>query len=321
MNRIATSFALAALILSLAACPKKDEQAAKPTPADAAADKAPEPPPADAAPEKAAVVDVTDAAFATPESILYLADQDVYLVSNINGDPFATDDNGSIAKVGPDGKVLEPRWIDGAKDDVKLDAPKGMAVRDGKLYVADITRVRIFDLATGAAKGEVVIKGATFLNDVAAADGKVYVSDSGLAPGFKPSGSDAVYELAADDKAAKKLIAGADLKQPNGVAVVDGNVWVVSFGGKELYRVADGKKADVTELPTGGLDGLAALGDGRVAVSSWEGKAVYVGKPGAAFTALAENVESPADLTVDAKRKRVLVPLFMGNALKFVPFE
>ena len=30
-----------------------------------------------------------------------------------------------------------------------MDAPKGMAISAGKLYVADITKVRVVDLASG----------------------------------------------------------------------------------------------------------------------------------------------------------------------------
>jgi hypothetical protein len=55
---------------------------------------------------------------------------DVYLVSNINGTPFAKDDNGFITRVTPgDEPALgESPWIDGKRDDVTLDAPKGMAL-------------------------------------------------------------------------------------------------------------------------------------------------------------------------------------------------
>jgi hypothetical protein len=74
----------------------------------------------------------------TPESVLYDAESDVYLVSNINGTPLEADDNGFISKVTPDGKITELKWIDGAKDTIKLNAPKGMAISGGVLYVADI---------------------------------------------------------------------------------------------------------------------------------------------------------------------------------------
>src|SRR4051812_13349001 len=37
----------------------------------------------------------------TPESVLYDADSDVYLVSNINGAPLDADDNGYIMRISP----------------------------------------------------------------------------------------------------------------------------------------------------------------------------------------------------------------------------
>jgi hypothetical protein len=314
------SSTLVATLLLGGACKKAEEPAATtPPPADKKETPPPPPPPVlDAAPPKPKFTEVTG--FQTPESVLPLADQDVYLVSNINGEPGKADGNGFISKVGPDGKVVELKWIEGGKNGVKLDAPKGMAVRGGELYVADITHVRVFDLATGKSKKDIEIKGASFLNDVAADADSVYVTDSGLTPDFKPTGSDAVYQIGKDDKA-KKLIADKELKGPNGLYVADGKVWVVSYGAKELYHVDGGKKADVTELPAGALDGIDALGDGRIAVSSWEAKAVFAGKPGDAWKPLIEGVESPADISVDAKRKQVLVPMMMSNVVRFYPIE
>jgi hypothetical protein len=90
-------------------------------------------------------------------------------------------------------------------------------------------------------------------------------------------------------------------------------VWVVSFGANELYQIEKGKKTNVTTLPKGGLDGLVHLGDGSFLVSSWDGKAVYRGKPGGAFTAVVENVTAPADIGYDTKRHRLLIPHFMDN--------
>jgi len=125
--------------------------------------------PAAAAPDPTAPIVIANAGFRTPESVLYDADSDVYLVSNINGEELAADANGFISRVDPTGRVVELKWIDGSRPEQALDAPKGMAFSDGVLYVADITSVRMFDGATGKAAGKVTIPGATFLNDVAAA--------------------------------------------------------------------------------------------------------------------------------------------------------
>ena len=70
-------------------------------------------------------IEVADIGLATPESVEYYAKEDVYLVTNINGSPFAADGNGFISKLKPDGSVVDLKWIDGTKPGVTLNAPKG----------------------------------------------------------------------------------------------------------------------------------------------------------------------------------------------------
>lgn len=130
---------------------------------------------------------VVQGGFQTPESVLYDPRADVYLVSNINGNPTGTDGNGFISRVSPAGRILALRWIDGTKQGVRLNAPKGMALFGTTLYVADITAVRMFDRSTGRFKGSIDVMGSTFLNDLAAgSDGSIYASDSGLKPDSVP---------------------------------------------------------------------------------------------------------------------------------------
>jgi sugar lactone lactonase YvrE len=256
--------------------------------------------------------------FSTPESVLYDEAGDRYLVSNINGNPSDADGNGFISVLSPDGQVTNAKWIAGGANKVKLDAPKGMAIAQGVLYVADITNVRKFDLKTGAPKGDVPIAGSTFLNDVSAgADGKIYVSDTGVKAtpkGMEPTGTDAVYVI--DKGKVKPLAKSKELGGPNGVLATDKGVLVVTFGSGELYRLdKDGKKADVTKLPEGGLDGVVSLGD-TLLVSSWKGSAVYRGKLGGSFEIAIGNLKSPADIGYDKKRGRVLVPHFMEDTVE-----
>ena len=256
----------------------------------------------------------------TPESVLYDDANDVYIVSNINGKPLDADNNGYITKLSPDGKVQTAKWIEGGKNKVTLNAPKGLAIIADTLYVADLDTVRMFDRKTGAPTGEVKIPGATFLNDLAATtDGRVLVSDSGMkasAKGFDPTGTDAVYSI---DKAKKvtPIAKSKDLNGPNGLYSAGDKTWVVSFGSNELYSLdAKGKKGDVKKLPKGSLDGLVALPGGDLLVSSWESSTIYRGKPDGEFTPVIENVKSPADIGYDTKRGRVLVPLFQGDEVQ-----
>lgn len=310
-----TASALAALAIAAPACKKPSDAPAKATQQPQQLPQQPTPAPEPAAP---AFKEITG--FSTPESVLVLPDGAGYLVSNINGSPADADDNGFISKVSPEGAIETLQWIDGATDKITLNAPKGMAIRGGKLYVADITAVRAFDLATGAAAGDIAIKGASFLNDLASDGDNLYVSDTGVDAAFKPTGNHAVYRIGADDKPVK-ILEGAGTEAPNGLAVASGadgkpQVWVNTFAAPEVYRIADGKKADVQSTPKGGLDGLAVLADGRIIASSWEGNALYAGKPGEAFTAIIEDVESPADFAIDQAKGKIFIPLFQRNAVR-----
>ena len=320
---------LAPLAFVLAACggsepaPAPPPPAAAPPPATApvasaapapSAETPPATPPAPAKPTP--LLSIKD--FATPESVLYDAKADVYLVSNVNGAPNAADNNGFISRVTPDGSKVDLKWIEAGKKGVKLDAPKGTAIVGNTLYVADISRLREFDATSGKPKGEIALAGATFANDVAAGpDGKVYVSDSGIKiddKGIAPTGTDAVYVV--EKGKAKVLAKGDDLGHPNGLLWANDKLWVVTLGSGEIYSLDKaGKKSDGEKLPKGALDGIIAVGD-SILVSSWEAQGVYKGKPGGPWDFVLSGLKAPADIGFDSKRSLVLVPLFQDNAVE-----
>ena len=265
---------------------------------------------------------VQEAGFSTPESMLHDTAADEYLVSNIQGSPLEKDGNGFISRLGTDGKVKKLRWIDGAADGVELNAPKGMAITGEKLFVSDIDVVRVFDRTSGKPLKTIEVTGAIFLNDVVAAeDGTVYVSDTGVkagAKGFEPvTGKAAIHQIAPDG-VVTTLIRNEELMGPNGLAIDGKTLWVVTFNGNKLIRIEKGQIAATTELPAAGLDGLVRRPDGTLYVSSWPESAVFSGKPDA-MTKIEGDLTSPADIAFDAKRNRVLVPLFQKNHVVFLP--
>jgi hypothetical protein len=250
--------------------------------------------------------------FESPESVVYDDVADRYLVSNVKG---------FISRLTPDGEVEALKWIESGKNGATfVDGPSGLALQGDLLYAADVRSLRIFDRKTGAPVGEVPIPGVTALNDVAATpDGRVLVSDTGVKfkedGSFEPTGTDAVYVV---DRAknVKPLAKAADLGMPNGVTVGAGKTWVVTMGSGELFSLDEsGAKHDAQKLPSGQLDGVVALG-GELLLSSWAASAVYRGTPGGAFVPVIENVRSPADIGLDTKRRRVLVPLFLENEVR-----
>ncbi|MDQ3695709.1 MAG: SMP-30/gluconolactonase/LRE family protein [Chloroflexota bacterium] len=267
-----------------------------------------------------------DIGLQTPESVLYDQVDDIYLISNINGNPFEADDNGFIMQLSPEGDVFAERWIDGAADDVDLDAPKGMAVVDDNLYVTDIDVIRVFDRTSGAPIGTVEIPGATFLNDLAAGpDDSLYVTDMGVqlddAGEMGPSGTDAVYRIDPDGTVTS-LVQAPDIATPNGVEVnANGDIYVVSFAeaGDVFLIQPDGGLVEVAQVPGGLLDGIIALDDGSLLVSSWGAMAVVrITADGEQITVV-DGIASPADLGYDSTRNLLLIPDFMGNRVLTVP--
>jgi sugar lactone lactonase YvrE len=279
--------------------------------------------PDEASPEPlpASTITVADVGFATPESILHDNDTDIYLVSNINGSPLEVDGNGFISRVSTFGEV-DLKWIDGATPGVTLNAPKGIATLGELLYVADINTLRWFDRRTGEPKGQLEIPGATFLNDVVAdPNGGVYFSDTGFqagADGFEPSGTDAIYRLNTD-MTLDTLARGAELGHPNGLALSGDSLYVVTFATPgEFYRLENGAKVDVVQLPKGQLDGLVIYRD-LLFISSWEGSSIFRGVLGGAIFEALSGVNAPADIGHDPFQHRLLIPLFSDNQLKIVP--
>lgn len=264
---------------------------------------------------------VSYAGFATPESIEYYADKDVYLVSNINGDPFAADDNGFISMVSPSGELLNLKWIDGARADTTLNAPKGMTILGQRLYVADINQIQVFSLPDGKQVNSITIYGSTFLNGMTPglSGDYLYVTDSGYLAGFKPSGTDAIYKMYANGQT-ETISKNNSIGHPNGIWEEGSRIVLVTFGSGKMFSLSrSGTYQSMPMPPEGGLDGLLRLDDGRFLISSWKGSAIYILNNDNTFSVLMDSLDAPADMGFDTKRQRVLVPLFRQNRLIFIP--
>lgn len=287
--------ALALPLLALAlACSSASPPAASSSKAESSREPGPVP---------ARVREIEVGGFATPESVLWDPQADVYLVSNISGEPTGVDDDGFISRVKPDGTIESLRWIDGKRDDVELSAPKGSCLSGELLLVTDITQVRRFDRTSGAAKGAIAIAGAAFLNDIACdAKGRAWVSDMATGSIHR------IDDVHADAVALELAVPGV-----NGLALDGERLWALAEA--ELFRVEAGQRLDVMKLPSGGLDGLVVRGKGTMLVSSWDAQAIFEIEPGSEPRYLYEGIESPADIGYDAERKRLLIPVFMHDRI------
>jgi sugar lactone lactonase YvrE len=279
----------------------------------ACAREAPPPP----MPERVAVAE----GFATPESVLWDADQQVWFVSNINGSPTEKADNGFLSRLTRDGAVETLQWVAGGRDGVTLHAPKGMALVGDTLWVTDIDAVRGFDRRTGAPVAAIEFGAeAVFLNDMTVGpDGALYVSDTGIrfgAEGPEHPGPDRVFRVTGREVTV--LAEGDHLAWPNGIVwdAANDRFVLVPFGGTTLLGLGtDGATTPIGEGP-GQQDGVVILNDGRILVSSWADSSVFAVGPGGS-TPVVTGVESPADLGLDPARSLVAIPLFMQNRVEF----
>lgn len=206
-----------------------------------------------------------------PEAAVLDQDAGVIYVSNVNGDPAAAAGNGYISRLSPTGEVIEQQWVTG------LDAPKGMALHDGKLYVSDITKLRVIDVAGGEVSASYDAAGSKFLNDVTVHDdGRVFVSDMMRDQIWKLEGDQ--FELWLEDPA---------LENPNGLVAEADRLVVASWGVMTEgfstkvpghLKVVDYQTKEVQSLggqPVGNLDGIKPDGKGGYLVTDWMNGGLY----------------------------------------------
>lgn len=309
MHNSLRAFSLIGAVLATAACAKSEQK-----PAEA-------PPPA--GPQRMGEA----SGLKTPESVRYDASQDLWFVSNINGNPSQKDADGFIVRLTADGAAMDSTpFIEGGKKGVTLHAPKGMALVGDTLWVADIDNVRAFNARTGAPIASIAIQGASFLNDVAAGpDGSIYITDTGVKFDEKGNmthpGPDRLVQVIGRQY---KVVANfANLVGPNGVAYDAANqrFLINAFASPNFYSWKVGQAVpDSIGLGAGAGDGLEVLADGRAVYTSWADSSLSVFANGASTTLL-KGLPNPADIGYDTKRQRIAVPLFNDGKVVLIALE
>lgn len=264
--------------------------------------------PAAAAPKK--LWEVTG--FENPESALADVAAGAIYVSNVAGAATEKDGNGYISKLSLKGEVVALKWVEG------LNAPKGLALHNGKLYTSDIDELVVIDVASGKVTQRFPAKGAKFLNDVTVdSEGRVYVSDMA---------ADSIWRLEGDEFS--KWLEDEELTAPNGLYAIDdklmvaawgemtdgfntevpGHLLSVSLNDKQISSVGPGH-------PIGNLDGLEPVGDGSYLATDWmEGNLMRIDADGGAEELL-DLKPGSADIGFIRDSATVLVPMMKDNTL------
>jgi hypothetical protein len=249
----------------------------------------------------------------TPESALADPTRTFAWVSNVNGAPTDKDGNGFISNVSlKDGKLIEPQWVTG------LNAPKGLALAGGRLYVSDIDRLVEIDPADGKMTASYDAPGAKFLNDVAVdKDGRVYVSDMVTSKIWRLA--DGTFEAWLDDPA---------LENPNGLFIKDGNLIVAAWGvmtdgfntkvpGNLLsVSLADKSVKDLGDgTPIGNLDGLERFDEHSFLVTDWIAGALYRIDDAGKAELMLDLDPGSADIGWVPQQRLLLMPMMQSDKL------
>ncbi|WP_207496996.1 SMP-30/gluconolactonase/LRE family protein [Aridibaculum aurantiacum] len=238
----------------------------------------------------------TDNNIAVPESVL--PTKKVLYVSLIDGPAWGADGKGGVAKLSPEGKIIDTTWVTG------LNAPKGMAIVGKRLYVADITEVVVVNLKSGKIEKKIKVDGAVALNDVTATKkGIVYVSDSRTGKVWRFEND--IPTLYLDN-----------LTNVNGLKAINDELYIAA--GKS-FVVADANKQlrTIAELPEGG-DGVEPVGNGDFIVTSWIGLVYYVSADGKVQTLLDTRADkkNTADIGYDPRKRIIYLPTFNGKTVE-----
>ncbi len=240
-----------------------------------------------------------------PESIIWNPVTQTYLISNVG--------SGTILS-------LQDKFLFNIFNRSKLEAPKGMAILDNILYVADVTRVVGLDLKTGKQTFEKAIPDAVFLNDVTADDDRsIYVSDSR---------SNFIVRVV-PETGFTEFFRNPKLVSPNGLFYAKQAdkdlLYIVSMEADTPILILNLFSKELTEVPDHKLtraDGITRDLEGNWLISSWADSTVYKFSPDfSELSRLQNTYQSPADIFYSIENKELAIPHMQTNMITFVSEE
>ena len=239
-----------------------------------------------------------------PESVVYDAPRNRYLVSNWG--------SGDIVQIDSAGKQSILIY--------NQQCFAGLQIVDNTLYVACREHgVKGFDLTTGENTLDVMIPGATNINDITAdSSGDLYVSYPTGGMVYKIYPSSQTYSVFAD----------RDLNTPNGI-YYDGRhdrLLLVSYrysSPVQAISLEDSTVSTVVATTLHNLDGLTSDHEGNFYVSSWHTNSVYrfdnaFLNPPELFSS---HSDDPADIYFNMEDSILAVPLFFTHGIDFIPVQ
>jgi hypothetical protein len=253
---------------------------------------------------------------ATDGKFLYAAD----IGKELN--PAAKDGDGKILKLDKKGQILDATFI---KE--KLDAPKGLAINKGLLFINDIDRLLAIDLKTGTKLYEIDFsKDTSFLNDIAVWDNNtLYVS---------ATDKNKLYKVNLVDKSYSEIKTDVTISGINGLFCYKkaSRIYVNGFGSDNKANGVIGyinlKDNTFTQITTleGYYDGIFISKD-VLYVSNWvafEKKGIIHGigiynTNRVTKISTSEAISGPADFTI--VNDQLIVPAMLSGEIHFIKLD
>jgi hypothetical protein len=253
---------------------------------------------------------------ATDGKFIYAAD----IGKELN--PIAKDGDGQIIKLDKKGKIVDTTFV---KE--KLDAPKGLAINKGVLFINDVGRLLAVDLKTGIKLYEIDFgKETSFLNDIAVWDNNtLYVSATDKSKLYKVNLTDKSYSEIKTDITIAGINGLFCYKKAN-------RIYVNGFGSDNkpngiigYINLKDNSFTRITNLE-GYYDGIFISKD-VLYVSNWvafekkgiiQGIGIY-GTNRVTTINKSELIAGPADFII--VKDQVIVPAMMTGEIHFIKLD
>lgn len=150
--------------------------------------------------------------------------------------------------------------------DGNLSAPKGMLIKDGKLYICDVNKIVVYDIDNRNSSPAIIDMGDgnLFVNDLVADGDFIYASVTNSGIIFRIDASDP-DNIGTPEK-------WVSVKGPNGLAINDGKMYIASYPAdgnttaENVLYVINDLDSPVTEkldVAPGQYDGMAFSEDGK----------------------------------------------------------
>lgn len=232
--------------------------------------------------------------------------------------PTAKDGDGKIFKLDLKGKIIDSTF---SKE--ILNAPKGITIANGILFVADIDRLLAIDSKTGKKLYEInFTDGISFLNDITVVDkNTLYISATDKSK---------IYKVNLTTKTYSELIIDKVISSTNGLFFdkKSNRLYVNGMGSDNkpngIVGYIDLSNNKFTQLATieGLFDGIG-LSNGTLYTSNWVAfekkgiiQSIDIKTNKVSEVKLTEPLAGPADFTII--KNQIIVPEMMSGSIQFI---